>query len=158
MLDPINSTLGAYYQLPICLPPLDPDPDSNGSPSDHLIVKMTPVNTINNKPARTFREVKVRPLPASGLAKFGEWIQEQDWINILELKSVDEKAEALHNMILNKLEEVCPQKIRKISSDDQCWYTDQLKRLDRKKKREFRRNRRSKRYRKLEKLYNKKIS
>ena len=113
MLDPIISTLGAYYQLPICLPPLDPDPDSNGSPSDHLIVKMIPVNTVNNKPARSFREVKVRPLPASGLAKFEEWIQEQDWINILDFKSVDEKAEALHNMILNKLEEVCPQKIRK---------------------------------------------
>ena len=32
MLDPILSTLGCYYQQPVCLPPLDADPDSNGSP------------------------------------------------------------------------------------------------------------------------------
>ena len=59
MLDPIISTLGSYYQLPILLPQLDPDPESNGKPSDHLIGVMRPINTINNKPGRIFREIKV---------------------------------------------------------------------------------------------------
>ena len=103
MLDPIISTLESYYQLPILLPPLDPDPESNGKPSDHLIGVMRLINTINNKPGRVFREIKVRPLPDSGLAKFRTLIQGQDWDVILKEKSVDSKAEIWHNMVLEKL-------------------------------------------------------
>ena len=67
ILDPIITSLSSYYQVPKCLPPLDPDPDTNGKPADHLIVVMRPVNSLNNKPGRTFREVKVRPLKQSGI-------------------------------------------------------------------------------------------
>ena len=122
MLDPIISTLGLYYQPPICLPPLDPDPDSNGSPSDHLIVIVRPLDTINNRPARTIREVKVRPLPASGLGRFGTWIKKEDWYEVLSVQDVDTKAEKLHQMVLNNLDEFCPEKFRKIASDDQPWF------------------------------------
>ena len=44
MLDPIITTLGSWYQTPVIHPPLDPDPDSNGSPSDHFIPVMKPVD------------------------------------------------------------------------------------------------------------------
>ena len=157
MLDPILSTLGCYYQQPVCLPPLDADPDSNGSPSDHLIVVMRPVDSINNKPGRAMREVKVRPLPESGLAKFREWIQKQDWIQILNAESVDAKAETLHNLVLDKLDEFCPEKNRRISSDDQPWYTEQLKRLNRRIRREYSKKRRSKRYKRLKRIYQKRV-
>ena len=40
------TTLGQYYQKPEVLPPLDQDPDKNGKPSDHKIVKMKPINTV----------------------------------------------------------------------------------------------------------------
>ena len=153
MLDPIISTLGMFYQPPVCLPPLDPDPDSNGSPSDHLIVIMRPLDTINNRPNRTIREVKVRPLPASGLGRFGSWIEQEDWTEVLSVQNVDTKAENLHKMVLSKLDEFCPEKLRKIASDDQPWFTEQLKRLDRKRRRQFRKNRRSKKYKKLQKAY-----
>ena len=133
MLDPIISTLGSYYQLPILLPPLDPDPESNGKPSDHLIGVMRLINTINNKPGRVFREIKVRPLPDSGLAKFRTWIQGQDWEVILKEESVYSKAEILHNMVLEKLNEFCPEKVRRISDDDCPWFTEGLRRLHRKK-------------------------
>ena len=156
MLDPIISTLGAYYQQPACLPPLDPDPDSNGSPSDHLIVVMRPIDTLNNKPGRTFREVKVRPLTKSGLSKFQSWIQEQTWREVLEEESVDMKAENLHNMVLNKLDELCPEKNRRISSDDRPWYTEELKRISRKKRREFNKHRSSNKYKSLTILYEEK--
>ena len=136
MLDPIIMTLGSFYQTPVIHPPLDPDPDSNGSPSDHLIPVMKPVDTINNKPARTVREVTVRPLPHSGLKKFREWIQEENWTQVLESEAPDVKAETLNNLVINKLDEFCPQKTRRIASDDRPWYTDQLKRLDRRRRRE----------------------
>ena len=127
MLDPIISTLGDYYQLPVQLPPLDSDPDSNGKPSDHLIGVMRPIDTVNNKPGRVIREVKVRPLLASGLDKFETWIQNQDWHEILNEPSVDLKAEYLQNMVIEKLDEFCPTKTRRISNDDQPWFTENLR-------------------------------
>ena len=157
ILDPIMSTLSLYYQMPVCLPPLDHDPDKNGSPSDHLIVVMRPINAINNRPGRTFREIRVRPLPRSGLDKFGAWIKQQNWSQVLNDKNVDTKAEILHNLVLDKLDEFCPEKVRKIASDDQPFFTDHLKRLDRKRRREFRKNRRSAKYKRLHKIFKKKV-
>ena len=57
MLDPIITTLSSFYQLPQILPPLDADPDKNGKPSDHLMVLMPALTSLNNKPARTNKEV-----------------------------------------------------------------------------------------------------
>ena len=121
MLDLIMSTLSLYYQSPVCLLPLDHDPDKNGSPSDHLIVIMRPINQSKNKPGRTFRVIRVRPLPRSRLEKFEAWIKEEDWSQVLNAENVDKKAETLHNMVLSKLDEVCPEKIRKIANDDQSF-------------------------------------
>ena len=72
ILDPIMTTLAPYYQKPQVLPPLDPDPDKNGKPSGHKIVKMKPINTLNNKPASTKRKVIFRPFPESGLNKISQ--------------------------------------------------------------------------------------
>ena len=69
ILDPVLTTLSNFYQVPECLDPLDNDPDKNGKPSDHKIVLVKPVNTINNKSSRKVREVKVRPFTSSGLEK-----------------------------------------------------------------------------------------
>ena len=49
IIDPIITTLGKFYQKPVVLPPLDNDPDKDGKPSDHKIVKMKPISNINNK-------------------------------------------------------------------------------------------------------------
>ena len=62
LLDPIITTLADFYQLPKCLPPLDADPDTNGKPSDHLMVVMSPISVVNNKPARTKRTFTYRPI------------------------------------------------------------------------------------------------
>ena len=105
----------------------------------------------------SFCEIKVRPLTQSGQAKFRSWIELQDWREVLEEESVDIKAEKLHNMVLNKLNEVCPEKNRRISSDDEPWYTGYLKKLQRKKSRLFRKNRHSEEYKRSKEKYEKKI-
>ena len=69
ILDPIIMTLSQYYQVPLCLDPLDPDPDKNGKKSDHRIVLMKPINIIDNKSARYSREIRVRPITQSGIDK-----------------------------------------------------------------------------------------
>ena len=103
MLDPVITTLAGYYQVPVCLPPLDPDPDTNGSPADHLIVVMRPIDNINSQPSRTYREVKVRPMPESGINKFKSWIEAETWQELLSLNTVDEKAEWLQKIFKTSL-------------------------------------------------------
>ena len=99
----------------------------------------------------------MRPLTTSGLEKFRVWIQSQDWADIINLKSVDDKADALHSMVLSRLDEFCPEKKRKLSSDDCPWFTEQLKKLDRKKRREYNRNRRSQKYLRLKRIFDRKV-
>ena len=72
ILDPIITNLSKYYQTPVCLPPLDNDPDKDGSPSDHLIVYMKPIDSMNNNPAWKKVAVKFRPLTDSGIRLMGQ--------------------------------------------------------------------------------------
>ena len=69
LLDPIITTLSCYYQEPLCLNPLDSDPDKNGVKSDHRIVLARAICTFNNKSGRQTRTVKVRSFPPSGIEK-----------------------------------------------------------------------------------------
>ena len=103
ILDPIITSLSAFYQKPLCLPHLDNDPDKDGSPSDHLIVYMKPIDSINNNPARRKVAVKFRPITDSGIQSFGKWIQKQSWENIFDAQSAHEKAEILQTMLMEKL-------------------------------------------------------
>ena len=93
---------------------------------------MIPINIINNKSSRSVRKVTFRPLPKYGLQKFESWIKNENWSEVMNAKSPDEKAEILQNIVKSKLDETCPEKTTKVASDDQPWYTEQLKRLDRK--------------------------
>ena len=60
-------------------------------------------------------------------------------------------------MVLNKLDKFYPEINRKISDDDKPWFTEQLKRIKRKKARLFRKNRSSKKYKQLVEMYEKKL-
>ena len=111
-----------------------------------MIPIMRPLNLVNNKPARSHREVKVRPLPASKLTMIRLALQEKDWSNVLNARTANEKADTFHNEIMSILDTIAPQKTRKISNNDQPWYTEQLKKIDRIRRREYQRNRRSQRY------------
>lgn len=135
ILDPILTTLSKFYQSPICLPPLDPDPLSNGSPSDHLMPLMMPISTINNRPARTKRKVTIRPLPESGLALFQNWISCHSWDNVYNAVTAHEKAAIFQSELLQSLNRFLPEKNMTFSSDDRPWMTPELKNLERKRKR-----------------------
>ena len=113
---------------------------------------------IDNKPARSYRQVKVRPLPESVLAMIKNILKTKNWSNIINAASVDEKANLFHSEVMAVVNQVAPQKLRKISSDDQPWYTEQLKKLDRKRRREYQHNRRSIRYYELQRQYKLKCS
>ena len=158
LLDPILTTLSSYYQVPECLDPLDPDPDKNGKKSDHRIVVAKPVNVINNRSARTFREVKVRPFPKSGMLKMKDWFIEQTWEEVFKAEAAHDKANIFQSMLLKILDDIFPEKIRRISSDDQPWITHRLKMLDRRRKRIFHRERSSVKWKQLNKMFKQEVN
>ena len=103
ILDNIVTDMSKWYQMPKCLPALEADTGSGGKPSDHLTVVMEPISVLNNRPARVTREVEVRPLTQTGLDMFGAWIKNQNWNEVIDTKTCDEKAEVFQNMLLKKL-------------------------------------------------------
>ena len=85
------------------LPPLDSDPDKDGKPSDHKIVKMKPINTIDNISARNKRQVTFRPTPKSGLDKVVKWADEQKWENVINVTLTHHKASNLQDTLLTAI-------------------------------------------------------
>ena len=86
------------------------------------------------------------------------WVEAQDWSEILLEESVDKKAELLIGRMRNALDQYLPQKVIRIASDDEPWFTDDLKKLDRRKRREYSRNRKSDKYKRLYCIYQDKVS
>ena len=84
--------------------------------------------------------------------------KKSNWNEVIDTKTCDEKAELFQNMFLKKLNEFLPLKKRKISSDDQPFCNEKMKRLKRIKNREFQKNRKSLKWMDLNKQYKKEIS
>ena len=132
MLDPILMTLSHLYQEPVCLDPLDADPDKNGKRADYLIVVSKPINVVENMCSRQIRTIRVRPFPESGFLKFKEWLIDESWEAVYKAESAHEKAKLFQDTLVNKMDEIFPEKIRKIQSADQPWICHKLKQMDRK--------------------------
>ena len=153
ILDPVITTLSALYKVPQCLPPLDADPGTKGKTSDHRIVVVRPIRSIDNQCARYTRDIKVRPITESGINLMRTWCANQNWKDILEAESADEKAANLQQMLLRKFHETFPEKTHRVSTDDQPWINHKLKLLDRKRKREYNRHRKSEKWNMLDKQF-----
>ena len=143
ILDKIITTLADFYQEPEILPPLDNDPDKNGSPSDHNIVVMSAINVVNNKPGRQSRKVTFRPITEGGIEKMESWLKCEELGNCMKGKQVDEKARDMMQLLLTQVNKFFPEKNRKISNDNQPFFTEKLAKAKRKKQREYNKNRRS---------------
>ena len=150
ILDPIIMSLSNYYQPPSILDPLDQDPDKDGTRSDHRIILVKPIKSVDDQSARITRSIKVRPLPESGMVKMKEWLMNQDWKDVYSAVSAHEKASIFQNMLVSQFEKVFPEKVRKICSEDAPWFTEKLKKLDRKRKRTYHKERKSLKWKKLD--------
>ena len=85
------------------------------------------------------------------------WLMVEDWNNVLEAETTDQKAEEFQKTFFDKFSQYFPRKQIKIANDDQPWITDELKKLDRKKKRIYRKTRRSEKWKVLDKQFKKKV-
>ena len=111
ILDPIIMTLSQFYQEPLVLDPLDPDPDKNGKKSDHRIVLMKPINEINNKSARFTKIIKVRPITQSGIEKMISWMMDYTWDQVYSSESSHDKVSVFQDMLLRKYDMFFAEKI-----------------------------------------------
>ena len=100
MIDPIITTLSDYYQLPQCLPPLDSDPELDGKLSDLLMVVMSPVSVINNRPAKVVRSVTYRPFNGERLQQMENWIHSEDWAEILQEQDANRQMTVLQQLLV----------------------------------------------------------
>ena len=147
-LDTIITDLSVYYNPPVTKPPINSD-IIGGKPSDHLIVLFRPKISHSVPAQRKYNTVEFRPLPESGLARYGEWLMQQDWSALYVSTDINFKAEYLQNNLLNKYREIFPIKYFKTTDDDQPWFNDKLKSLDRSRKREFFKNQKSEKWKKV---------
>ena len=131
ILDKIITSLHKYYQVPDIKPPLDNDPDKNGKPSDHTIVEMKPISSINNKPARETHEITYRPITEAGMQNMQEWFQQGE-LDDGSHDNVHQSAKDLMDLLRKKTNDFFPLKKRKISSDNQPFFTEHLAKLKRK--------------------------
>ena len=158
ILDPIITTLSTFYQDPRCLPPLDPDPDCNGKPSDHKMVVMEPISVLNNRPAREKKKITFRAITELGLQKMQLWLENETWDEETSERCAHKKAELLQKKLVRKYNEFFPEKSRMISSDSQPFFTNKLMQLKRKKSREYVKHRRSDKWKQLNSLYHQELS
>ena len=96
-----------------------------------------------------YKTVEFRPLPESGLGEYGQWLKEQDWSMIYKSSDINFKAEYLQYKLLHKFQEIFKIKYLKTSDDDQPWFSEKLKSLDRSRKREFFKNQKSDKWKKM---------
>ena len=155
-LDPIITTLSKYYLEPETKPPINPDNDDAGRPSDHLVVLMRPISAALPIPPRVYKTVQTQPITESGLQLFRAWIKEQRWLDIYSCSDVHEKAAKFQALIMDSFKKCFPVKTFKICEDDQPWISKSLKKLDRLRKREFFKHKRSTKWEYLNKKFQEK--
>ena len=153
ILDPIITTLSRFYQEPNYLEPLSVDPEKIGVDSDHRIIVCRPINQISSKSVNLSRQIKFRPFPGSGFEKMTVWMREQTWTEVFQCESAHDKAETFQNMLIEKLDEIFPEKVRTVKTNDQPWITHKLKQLDRKRKRIYNKEKKSIKWKLIDKQF-----
>ena len=92
ILELLLTDLHPFYHPSSTLPPLQVDEDKNGHDSDHDIVVLAPKSNCKFKVERKRKTITTRPLPESGLEKFGQEITSHTWDEVISAEHIDEQA------------------------------------------------------------------
>ena len=157
VLEIIVTDIGHFYNEPIIRPPIQPDIEGEGVPSDHSIAYATPISD-SSKPCKRTNLTKIsRPLTTDAKQKIELWIQSESWQPVLECSNVSQMVEIFCSLVSEKINENCPVKTLKINNLDQEFTTPSIKALARKKHREYTKHGNSKLFKLLKKALKKKI-
>ena len=157
LLDIILTNLHTYYNIPEIIPPIPPDIIGKGVPSDHRGVFVKP-HTQSTVPHKTSRVKKnIRPIPESLLPVFGEKLKTTDFSSILSEENSSKIVEKYQEKFQKIVTETFPLKTITISSQDQVWFTEELRAIRRTKMREYEKHGKSQKYCDLQEKFDKKF-
>ena len=86
----------------------------------------------------------------------GQWVQNQTWQEIYQLKDVDSKVNRFEELIMEKVDLYFPEKSIRVNENTKPWMNSQSIQLDRRRKREYIKNKRSAKWVKLDNEFQKK--
>ena len=152
ILDPIITDLHPFYQVPIVMEPLEADTET-GEMSDHKMVLMKPLNTIDCEKKVETKTTETRVFSEDNFATMGRKLENFDWKFLESYPFINDRMEIFHNTLLGLFSECFPLKKRIIYSDSEPYINDLLVKLRRKRNREYNKRRRSQKYIELESRY-----
>ena len=153
ILDTIVTNLSNFYQAAECIPPLDVDPDKQGTRSDHNMVIYSPLDGFNPKVDRSKKTIIYKPYTDNGFREMEDQLRKLDWGFLKNMPDVNNQLESFHHKVLNMYDECFPTKTRVITVENEPWFNEHLGKMRRRKRREFNKHRRSEKYLDLDRKY-----
>ena len=141
------------YQVPTILPPMTVDEGKVGKDSDHSGVECLPRSNLAPAGSRLRQEVKVRPFPDSGLAVFGCRLQEEDWSKLRDCESSSEVVASFESRSAEMVDCQFPVKTIQVGPHDLPYFTEELRKLKRRRQRAYRKGKRSEQYRRSKEAF-----
>ena len=115
-LDLLITDLHPMYNFPTQDPPLLPDDPTHAAQSDHLgnlFIPRAAAKTSFNP--RQYKTISVRPMKRDQIDALGRVLVNENWMNILNEKNVDDKLHTFSNSLQALLDDIAPLKIIKIT-------------------------------------------
>ena len=156
-LDIFLTNIGQYYSRPVVVPSVDPDCPAKGKRSDHDVPIIYPLDNFSITESKSYREKTTRPLPDSGVRSFGLAMMNQDWEEVRLEDSPTQQDDALQALLSNMLEASLPTKTVKLRYNDKPFITQEIKVIDRKRRREYDKHGKSQKYLALNTVYERKL-
>lgn len=148
-LDIILTNLHQFYAVPVVLPPMKPDNPIKHKSSDHKYALAVPLNISTNKNTREYTMKTVRSTSESARQTFGAWMLSENWKLVEDATNPTDKVNELRRILNEKVDEHFPVKMYKISSQDLPYITNEIKKLDRHKRKERKKNGKSEKFKEL---------
>ena len=127
ILDVCLTNCYKYYGVPEIIPPVQPDIPGQGVASDHSVPLCVPHTDPHNPPARVYKTIVSRPLPDSKIRQFGQWITAESWEIIRLGEEPEKQLQAFESLVKQKLDDIFPLKITKLSNQDKPFMNCELK-------------------------------
>ena len=158
ILDVILTNLGAYYDEPEIVPPIEvDDPLRGGVPSGHAGVGVAPRGVPDNKPFRHKITRKIRPITNSAINNIGQVVANEPWNFMNPSLSPTHLTELFEYFTGGIVDTFCPVKVVHSRPDDKPWITEDIKIIKRKLQREYERKGNSVKYYDLKNIYENKL-
>ena len=119
ILDKIVTNISKHYERPDTFPPL--------GLSDHNMVLWKPHPRMVKQNAAV--EMAIRPMKASCMREFGQWITIYDWSEVYSVKDPQSKCDVMYKTLYKAIDNHFPKRKVKMHPEDKPWITDDIKAL-----------------------------